>query len=170
MTLAEQKQALQYELTYQDVIQILKFADESTFAKLEIELNGFKLSVETGGRAAASAPLAPPPKQPSGPDRKAEPAVESPATPVDAAAEADGVAVRSVTGGIFYRAPAPGQPPFTEVGRSVKAGDTLGLIELMKLFTPVTAPTAGTVSAIRVANEQTVTAGQVLVVIKPASR
>jgi acetyl-CoA carboxylase biotin carboxyl carrier protein len=165
--LADEKRPLQYELTYQDVIQILKFADESTFGKLEIELDGFKLSVESGGRTVV--PAAPAAARPTPPERKPLPAA-TPAAPSAVEAEpVNGIAVRSVTGGIFYRAPAPGQPPFTEVGQSVKAGDTLGLIELMKLFTPVTAPSAGKVRAFRVKDEQTVTANQVLVVIEPAS-
>ena len=164
--MADEKRPLQYELTYQDVIQILKSADESTFGKLEIELDGFKLSLESGARAVV--PAAPGAARPAPAERQSVPA----ATPAPSALEAepvDGIAVRSVTGGIFYRAPAPGQPPFTEAGQSVKAGDTLGLIELMKLFTPVTAPSAGKVSAFRVTNEQVVTANQVLVVLEPAS-
>jgi len=167
--LGNNKQVLQYELTFQDVIQILQLADESPFEKLEIELDGLKLSVETGGRAVAGTPSPRLATQQSASERHV-PRADTAAASAEVAAEpTSGVAVRSVTGGIFYRAPGPGQVPFTEVGQSVRAGDTLGLVELMKLFTPVTAPVAGTVSAFRAANEQIVTAGQVLVVITPAS-
>lgn len=174
--LVDTRQVLQYELTFQDVIQILQLADQSTFGRLEIELDGLKLSLETRGRGAADTLLPPSVKQQSRSDRPdrdpARAVVGTQAVSVDTAGSvepANGIAVRSVTGGIFYRASGPGEPPFTDVGQTVKAGDTLGLIELMKLFTPVTAPVAGTVSAFRAANEQTVTAGQVLAVITPAS-
>lgn len=167
---------MRYELTFQDIIRILELADKSPFQELEIELDGLKLRLETGREKVAPTPsplpASPQPDPvPADQDGHQLSVVESAAAEKLAARPetTDGIQVTSVSGGIFYRAPGPGEPPYTEVGQSVKAGTTLGLIEVMKLFTPVTAPVAGTVSAIRVANEEPVKAGQVLVVIAPAS-
>ena len=65
--------------------------------------------------------------------------------------------------GTFYRRPAPDQPPFKGEGDAVAVGDTLGLVEVMKSFTPVTAEVAGTVVRFHVEDEDAVMAGQPLV-------
>ena len=64
--------------------------------------------------------------------------------------------------GTFYRKPAPEQPPFKADGDAVAAGDTVGLIEVMKTFTPVTAEEAGKSIRFLVDNEDAVMAGQAL--------
>lgn len=64
--------------------------------------------------------------------------------------------------GTFYRRPAPDQPAFKSEGDTVAVGDTVGLIEVMKTFTPVTAEEAGTIVAFHVENEDAVMAGQPL--------
>lgn len=64
--------------------------------------------------------------------------------------------------GTFYRKPAPDQPAFKSEGDAVAVGDTVGLIEVMKTFTPVTAEEAGTIVAFHVENEDAVMAGQPL--------
>ena len=64
--------------------------------------------------------------------------------------------VRAPMVGTFYSARAPGEPPFVEVGASVQQGDTLGLMEVMKLFNSLTAEVAGTVAAIFARNGEMV--------------
>jgi acetyl-CoA carboxylase biotin carboxyl carrier protein len=64
--------------------------------------------------------------------------------------------------GTFYRSPKPGAPPFVEVGSSVTAGTEVCLIEVMKLFTSVTAGQSGTIAQICAADSELVAAGQVL--------
>lgn len=64
--------------------------------------------------------------------------------------------------GTFYRAPSPGEPVFKSEGDAVAVGDTVGLIEVMKSFTPVIAEEAGTLKAFHVENEDAVMAGQPL--------
>jgi len=71
-------------------------------------------------------------------------------------------AVRSPSFGIFHGTPAPDAPPFVTVGTTVEASQTLCLIEAMKVFTPVTAPYAGTVEAILAEGGEEVEAGQML--------
>ncbi|HID41408.1 MAG TPA: acetyl-CoA carboxylase biotin carboxyl carrier protein, partial [Pyrodictium sp.] len=68
--------------------------------------------------------------------------------------------------GTFYRAPAPGARPFVEVGQRVEAGDTLCIIEAMKMLNQIEADKAGTIAAILVENGQPVEYGQPLFVIQ----
>lgn len=68
--------------------------------------------------------------------------------------------------GTFYRAPAPGERPFVEVGDKVGPGDTVCLVEVMKLFNSVKAGVAGTVVKITVENGSMVEHGQTLILIE----
>ncbi len=64
--------------------------------------------------------------------------------------------------GTFYRQPSPDEPVFKSEGDAIAAGDTVGLIEVMKMFTPVIAEQAGRLVAFHVENEEPVMAGQAL--------
>jgi acetyl-CoA carboxylase biotin carboxyl carrier protein len=64
--------------------------------------------------------------------------------------------------GTFYRSPEPGADPFVEVGGTVEADQTVGIVEAMKLMNPVKAPRAGTVAAIHVEDGEMVEYGQSL--------
>ncbi len=101
--------------------------------------------------AAVAAPAAPPPATPT-----AEPA--KPAAP-------EGHVVKSPMVGTFYRSASPGSKPFVDVGQSVNSGDTLCIIEAMKLLNEIDADQAGVVKAILVENGQPVEFGQPLFVI-----
>ncbi|HVL76983.1 MAG TPA: acetyl-CoA carboxylase biotin carboxyl carrier protein, partial [Noviherbaspirillum sp.] len=76
-----------------------------------------------------------------------------------------GHVVKSPMVGTFYRASAPGKPPFVEVGASVKEGDTLCIIEAMKLLNEIDADASGVIKEILVENGQPVEFGQPLFVI-----
>ena len=66
----------------------------------------------------------------------------------------DGHMVRSPMVGTFYASPNPDSPPFVKIGQTVKAGETLGIIEAMKMFNPIEADVSGTVRAILVTSGQ----------------
>jgi biotin carboxyl carrier protein len=68
---------------------------------------------------------------------------------------------------LFWRAPAPGAAPFVEVGAKVEAGETVAIVEVMKLMNHVAAPVAGVVTAILVENGAPVEFGQAIVVVDP---
>ena len=68
--------------------------------------------------------------------------------------------------GVFYRAPSPDAAPFVEVGDEVEIGSEVGLIEAMKVFSPIPSEVAGTVFAIPAQNGKLVQAGDVLVRVK----
>lgn len=68
----------------------------------------------------------------------------------------DGHVMRSPMVGTFYASPNPDAPAFVKVGQTVKAGDTLGIIEAMKMFNPIEADVSGTITAVLVENGQPV--------------
>lgn len=102
----------------------------------------------------------PSPVEASGSERAAAPT----AAPDPAGATVDAPMV-----GVFYRAPAPGQPPFVEVGSTVSPETTVGLIEAMKVFTAVPATCAGVVAEVLVESGAFVEFGQPLLRLRPGS-
>lgn len=74
--------------------------------------------------------------------------------------------VTSPLPGTYYSRESPTSDPFVQVGTKVAAGDTVALVEVMKMFTPVTAEVAGTVTEIRLENEDPVDVGDVIVTIE----
>ncbi|MGF1663945.1 MAG: acetyl-CoA carboxylase biotin carboxyl carrier protein [Kineosporiaceae bacterium] len=88
--------------------------------------------------------------------------------PSSAAAAGDAIAVRAPLVGVVYRRPAPGDPPFVEVGSTVAEGDSLLIVEAMKMMNHIPAPAAGTVTAIDVEEKAIVDFDQVLVRLAPA--
>jgi biotin carboxyl carrier protein len=78
-----------------------------------------------------------------------------------------GTKIESPSVGLFWRAPSPGAPPFVEVGQSVAAGETVAIVEVMKLMNHVASPVDGVVTAILVENGAAVEFGQPIVVVDP---
>jgi acetyl-CoA carboxylase biotin carboxyl carrier protein len=93
------------------------------------------------------------------------PAVPAAGAPVSAAPEADANAVKSPMVGTTYLSPEPGASPFKSVGDTVKEGETIVIIEAMKVMNAIAAPRAGTLSAMLVENGQPVEYDQPLFVI-----
>ena len=94
------------------------------------------------------------------------PAPAGAAAAPEAPPEPKGHALKSPMVGTFYRAPSPGAPAFVEVGQSVSKGQTLCIIEAMKLLNEIESDVAGTVKAILVENGQPVEYGQALFLIE----
>jgi acetyl-CoA carboxylase biotin carboxyl carrier protein len=145
-------------LTDEDVREILRIIDESQLDELRIDMPDFRLHVRRGG--------APPPAvepQPAAPERREEPA--APAT-----ASANGAAtIDAPMLGTFYRASAPGEQPFVDVGSKVDADTVVCLIEVMKMMNSVKAGVAGTVVEVCAANAQLVEYGEPLFRVDPAA-
>jgi acetyl-CoA carboxylase biotin carboxyl carrier protein len=80
--------------------------------------------------------------------------------------EFDGQVVRSPMVGTYYAAASPGAAPFLKIGQQVKVGDTLGIIEAMKMFNPIESEVAGTIVKILVENGQPVEFDEPLVVVQ----
>ena len=83
----------------------------------------------------------------------------------DAAAQPEGHVLKSPMVGTFYRSPTPGAKPFVEVGQSVNEGDTVCIIEAMKLLNEIEADRSGVIKAILAENGQPVEYGHALMVI-----
>ena len=94
----------------------------------------------------------------------AAPAAPAP-VPTAAAEEVAGETIKSPMVGTAYLSPEPDSNPFIEVGDAVKAGDTLLIVEAMKVMNPITAPSGGTIKRIMVADAQPVEFDQPLVII-----
>ena len=142
------------------VRELAELLAETGLTEIEVEDGDRKIKVARQAAAVqayAPAPLAAPPA----PQAAAAPASapEAPAAP----AHAD--ALKSPMVGTAYLSPEPGAAQFVSVGQQVKAGDTLLIIEAMKVMNPITADKAGTIKAILVENAQPVEFDQPLVVI-----
>lgn len=147
-----------------ELAEILK---DAALGEIEVEQGDLRIRVSTEG--AGQTVYATAPQAYAAPVAHSAPAAApvAPSTlaaPPAAAAEAKN-AVTSPMVGTVYFAPEPGAKPFIEVGKTVKAGDTLMLVEAMKTFNPVTAPASGTVKEIIVSDGQPVEYGEPLVVI-----
>lgn len=95
------------------------------------------------------------------------PSVALPSTTV-ADKSLSGTPVAAPIMGVFYRSPSPGEPPFVEIGDHVNAGDPIGTIEAMKVFSEVISDITGTVVSIPAENGKLVHAGDSLIVIEEA--
>ena len=139
--------------------------DEAGLAELEYETADLSVRLSRVSGAAPVAPVA------AVAAPAAAPAAAPDATAAEAAADsADAAshpgAVTSPMVGTVYVAPEPDAPSFIEVGGTVKKGQTLLIVEAMKVMNPITAPADGTVKQILVQNAQPVEFGEVLVVIE----
>ena len=135
-------------LTDHDVREILRIIDESELEELRIDTPDFQLHVRRGA--------APPPEAEA-------PADEPAAASESHGAAADGTAtIEAPMLGTFYRANAPGQQPFIEVGSEVGDDTVVCLIEVMKMMNAVKAGMAGTVVAVCADNAEVVESGQPL--------
>ena len=151
--MTEKTGAMQVDLKL--VRQLAELLDETKLSEIEVEDGGRKIRVARNMTATATAAPAP--------------AVA--VTPAQAAAPVAPVgdhpgAVKSPMVGTVYLTPDPDAPPFVKVGGSVKEGDTVLIIEAMKVMNPIVAPHAGKVTQILVGSGQPVEFDQPLVVIE----
>ena len=152
-------------LTFKEVAEILKLIDASECDEVVLELEGTRLVVRrntgTAPSVAASQPAAAEQKPlPAAPERTEN--AESLSAPAETVGEPGLLDVRSPMVGTFYRRPSPDEPPFVEEGSQVKKGDTLCLVEVMKLFTVVEAPEDGTIAEIALDDGSTIEFDQLL--------
>jgi acetyl-CoA carboxylase biotin carboxyl carrier protein len=143
---------------------LIDLVAESGIAELEVTEGEDRVRIAKFGPAPAS------PTSPTtivtAPAAAPAPAATPVAAPASApAAEPTGHVVKSPMVGTFYRSPSPGAAAFVELGHSVKPGDTLCIIEAMKLLNEIEAEVGGTVKEILVENGQPVEYGQPLFII-----
>jgi acetyl-CoA carboxylase biotin carboxyl carrier protein len=146
------------------VRQLAELLDTTQLTEIEVEDGDRKIRVARKAAQVAAAPMhyAPPPASASAAPAAAAPQVDNagPSAPDHASA------VRSPMVGTVYLSAEPGAKPFASVGQSVAAGDTLLIVEAMKVMNPITAPSPGVVKAVLVENGQPVEFDQPLVVVE----
>ena len=142
------------------VKKLAEMLDENDLSEIEVEDNGRRIVVKR--KLAAAAPVAQAAPAPA-PAASAPPAAPAPAEP--SAAGHPG-AVKSPMVGTVYLSGEPGAPPFVSVGARVTEGETLLIIEAMKVMNPIAAPRTGVVRQILVQDAQPVEYDQPLAVIE----
>ena len=134
--------------------ELVKIVQESGVGEIEIEDNGMRVSVRRADEAVgAGAPLAAIPEGEEG--ELPRPSGRRP------------VRVESPMVGVFFRSASPGSPPFIEIGDVISVGQTICLLEAMKLFNELKAEKEGRLRAIHVENGQPVEFGQLLFELDP---
>ena len=155
------------DLTPDDVRDVLRALDSSGLDELHLELADLTLTVRREGATGWTAEqqvLRRPALE-----RGAEPEVAAAPERSRVAVPEGMVAVHPPLLGTFYRAPKPGAPPFVEVGDGVGEETVVGIVETMKMMTPVHARVRGTVAEFRTGNGEFADTDAVLLVVDPAS-
>ena len=141
------------------VRELAEMLAETGLTEIEVEDGDRKVRVSRGGGVMMAAA---PQQMTAAPAAPAAVSAAAPTTEAPAAAEG---ALKSPMVGTVYLTPEPGAQPFVKVGDTVKQGDTLLIIEAMKVMNPIAADKAGTIKSILVENAQPVEFDQPLVVI-----
>ncbi|QXT35699.1 acetyl-CoA carboxylase biotin carboxyl carrier protein [Sphingomonas sanguinis] len=146
------------------VRQLAELLDATALTEIEVEHGDRKIRVARKAAPAAPVAYAPAPAAAPAPVAAAPVAAAAPAEAAAPAVSAN--AVKSPMVGTVYLSAEPGAKPFASVGQKVAAGDTLLIVEAMKVMNPITATAAGTVTAVLVENGQPVEFDQPLVVVE----
>ena len=144
--------------------KLIDLVQESGIAELEITEGEEKVRISRAGNAVQTAVMTMPQATTmtaAAPAAAAAAVAAAPETP----AEPEGHVVKSPMVGTFYRSSAPGAKPFVEIGQSVNAGETLCIIEAMKLLNEIEADQGGVIKSVLVENGQPVEYGQPLFLI-----
>ncbi len=141
--------------------RLIRLLEGSSVEEIEIVRGEETLRIRRRAAEQVPRPAAERPR----PEGEVSPPVEA-ARQTEEASEISGHLVRSPMVGTFYRAPSPEAEPFVEVGQRVEVGDTLCIIEAMKVMNEIEADRAGVIKAILVENGEPVEYGQPLFVIE----
>jgi len=153
----QEKGAMQIDVNL--VRELADMLDSTNLTEIEVEDGDRKIRVARKVQAVAAPVMAAAPLAAPAPAAVAAPVAEA---PVAVSANA----VKSPMVGTVYLAAEPGAAPFVSVGQTVKVGDTLLIVEAMKVMNPITATSAGTVRQVLVENGQPVEFDQPLVVVE----
>ena len=147
--------------------KLIDLVQESGIAELEITEGEEKVKIVKGGEATVTpvSPAAtPPPPAPAAAPAVAAPVASGAAPPEEPAPS--GHVLKAPMVGTFYRSASPESKAFVEVGQNIKAGETVCIIEAMKLMNEIEADATGMIKAILVENGQPVEYGQPLLIIE----
>ena len=155
------------QLDHEQLHRLLEALGESDIQEFRLEGDDFRLEIRRNlpGQAVMAPVMAAPVAAAPAPVAPAEPAS---APPASTATRSDLLEVTAPMVGTFYRAPAPGEPSFVEVGSRINVGQTVCILEAMKLMNELESEVGGEVVEILVDNGTPVEFGQVLMRVKPA--
>lgn len=153
--------------------ELIKFVSKSGVSEVAIEQKDFKITIkaqEAKGKVQEVIQVAMPAAAPVAIPAAAPVAAAPAPAAAPAAAEPKGntIEVRSPMIGTFYRSPSPDKPAFIEVGQTIKAGDTVCVIEAMKLFNEIEAEVSGTIVKVLANDSTPVEYDQPLFLVEPA--
>jgi acetyl-CoA carboxylase biotin carboxyl carrier protein len=146
------------------VRELAQLLSDNALTEIEVADGDRRIKVKREPAAVIGGPPAAPPPQ-AAPQLTAPPMHGKEDVGAQAVEEISGTTIKSPMVGTAFLAPEPGASPFIEVGTAVKAGDTLLIVEAMKVMNPITAPEGGVVRKILIADGQPVEFDQPLVII-----
>lgn len=151
---------------------LTKIAREENLTEIEVEQNGVRVTLRASSADEYSFPAAPQGFYPIAGTPQLAPAnvsvAPAPSTPAAAAAPAENlIEIVSPMVGVFYRAPSPADANFIEIGDKVEIGQTVALVEAMKVFNEIVAEVSGVVVEIKPAGADLVETGQTIITLRP---
>ena len=153
------------QFDHQQLRDLLDQLSKSDIQEFRLEAEDFRLEVRRNLPALATAP---PPVAAPVAVASAAAAAPAPPPPATVASRSDLQPITAPMVGTFYRSPAPGEPPFVDLGTRIRAGQPVCILEAMKLMNELEAEVSGEVMDILVENGTPVEFGQVLMRIRPA--
>jgi acetyl-CoA carboxylase biotin carboxyl carrier protein len=157
---------LTLELDQPTIQALLEAFDSSDWLEMTVSIGSDRLTVSRRARGERATEPTSRESEPGTPERSIPEIVHAPAADATPR-QLTGTIVESPSVGLFWRSPAPGAPPFVEAGTNVAAGDTLAIVEVMKLMNHVVAAAPGKVQAVLAENGARVEYGQPLFTIDP---
>ena len=157
------------DLNFDELRQLVAALDQTDVAELTLKSSDFELTLRKSAGIVAPVAIAPPlPASPApAPEPKPSPEQHSAPAPVPPKVDSNLQEITSPMVGTFYRAPAPDEPPFVSEGDRIQTGQTVCIIEAMKLMNELEAEISGEIVEILVNNAEPVEFGQPLMRVKP---
>jgi len=160
-----------------EIQSLIKFVAKSGASEVKLEMEDVKITIKTGSTKTETtivqaAPVASVPQAIAAPvpaaPAPAAPATEAPAAAAPAEDTSKYVTIKSPIIGTLYRKPSPDKPNFVEVGSQIKAGDTVCIIEAMKLFNEIESEVSGTIVKILADDSSPIEYDQPLFLVDPS--
>jgi acetyl-CoA carboxylase biotin carboxyl carrier protein len=158
-------------MDYEKIKRMVALTESNHLTELTVEEDGLSITIKAEPAAIPVASAQPPVQVEVG-----LPEVLAAASPVESSAAAELelafehlVEIRSPMIGVFYRCSSPDSPPYVDVGEEIEVGQTIGLIEAMKVFSEVPSEIAGRVASVHAENGKLVQQGDVLLVVDTSS-